>query len=137
MSQPHSSAADSADDEPLIDPAFARWRRAHRSASMVLGALAIVHCGMTIKLYAGWSRDAVWFLGAGLGLLLLAGMNVAHVGLAPCSMPTAPAVRAANWVFVLFGLGALLAIPEPQAAVIVAALLVQAVSSQRTLRVAT
>jgi hypothetical protein len=37
-------------------------------------------------------------------------------------------------VFVLFGLGALVAVPEPQAVVIVAALVLQAVASRWTLR---
>lgn len=121
-------------DAHPIDPAFAPWRNAHRAASFALGTLAILHSVLTAALFDSWSSDSVWFLGTGLGLLLLAGMNLAHVGLGPCTMPTAPAVRAANWVFVLFGLGALLAVPEPQAAVIVAALVVQAVSSHRTLR---
>jgi hypothetical protein len=120
-------------DGPLADPAFRRWRRVHRSASFTLGALATVHAAMTVQLYDRWSADAVWFLGTGLGLLLLAGMNLAHVGLEPCRLPTAAAVRAANWVFVVFGVGAFVAVPEPQAAVIVAALALQAAASHRTL----
>ena len=134
MSEPIVSADQSDAEAPPVDPAFAPWRNAHRSASLVLGVLAIVHIVLTVTLYASWSPDAVWFVGTGLGLLLLAGMNLAHVGLGPCTMPTAPAVRVANWVFVLFGLAALLAVPEPQAMVIVAALVVQAVASRRTLR---
>jgi hypothetical protein len=49
-------------------------------------------------------------------------------------LPTAPAVRLSNWVYLLFGVGALAAVPEPQAVVIVVALITQAVASQRTLR---
>lgn len=134
MSEPNASGEQHEADAALSDPVFAPWRRAHRAASFVLGALAIVHAVLTVTLYDAWSPNAVWFLGTGLGLLLLAVMNLAHVGLGPCMMPTAPAVRTANWVFVLFGLGALAAVPEPQAALIVAALFVQAVSSHRTLR---
>jgi hypothetical protein len=119
---------------PEIDPSFAPWRTAHRSASIVLALLAIAHCALSVMIYDAWSPDAVWFVGTGLGLLFLAGMNLAHVGLVPCTMPTAPAVRVANWVFVLFGLGALVAVPEPQAVVIVAALVLQAVASRWTLR---
>ena len=129
MSEPIASA-----DHSGIDPVFAPWRTAHRSASFVLVLLAIAHCLLAVTIYDAWSPDAVWFVGTGLGLLLLAGMNLAHVGLGPCTMPTAPAVRASNWVFVLFGFGALVAVPEPQAAVIVAALVAQAVASHRTLR---
>jgi len=120
--------------ESPVDPAFARWRRAHRAASYVLAVLALIHSALTATLYASWSANAVWFLGTGLGLLLLSGMNLAHVGLGPCTLPTARAVRAANWVFVAFGVGAFLAVPEPQAAIIVAALALQAGASQRTLR---
>lgn len=75
-------------------------------------ALSLVHSVLTVTLYDAWSPDAVWFLGTGLGLLFLTAMNLAHVGLGPCTMPTAPAVRAANWVFVLFGFGALVAVPS-------------------------
>ncbi|MGH9660977.1 MAG: hypothetical protein ACRD96_20690 [Bryobacteraceae bacterium] len=89
---------------------------------------------MTVFLYDQWSPGTVWFLGTGLGLMLLAVMNLAHVGLEPCRMPTAPAVRAANWVFALFGGGAVVAVPELQAFVILAALVAQAISSHRTLR---
>lgn len=77
----------------------------HRGAAAVLGVFSALHPVVTPWVYGEWSADAVWFVGTGLGLLLLAGMNVAHVGLAPCDLPTAPAVRVANWVFVAFGFG--------------------------------
>ena len=117
-----------------IDPAFRVWRASHRAASVVLGIIAIAHTVMTAVLYSEWTPNAVWFLGTGMGLLLLAVMNFAHVGLGPCTMPTAPVVRVANWAFFLFSIGALVAVPEPQAGVIVIALLVQAIASQKTLR---
>ncbi|HXV85451.1 MAG TPA: hypothetical protein VD793_02075 [Gemmatimonadales bacterium] len=117
----------------LTDPAFARWRRVHRSASFVLAGLGALHSALTPVLYRAWSPGAVWFLGTGLGLLLLSVMNLAHVGLVPCTLPTAPAVRAANWVFLLFGIGALIAVPQPQAVVIVVALVAQAVGGHHTL----
>jgi hypothetical protein len=119
--------------EPPMDPAFAKWRRVHRGASLVLALIAVVHSALTFRFYDTWSPNAVWFLGTGLGLLLLAVTNLAHVGIEPCRMPTTPLVRAANWLFVVFGFGALVAVREPQAAVIVLALLTQAVSAHRTL----
>ena len=81
----------------------------------------------------GWVPEAVWFLGTGLGLLLLALMNLAHVGLGPCPQPTAVAVRYVNWFFVAFGVAAVVAVPEPQAYVVLAALLGQALAGTRTL----
>lgn len=121
-------------DAPATDPALAPWRHIHRAASVVLAALAIVHSLLTSMLYDSWSPDALWFLGTGLGLALLAAMNLALVGSNLRPLPAARALLVANWAFVVFGLGALIAVPEPQAAVIVAALVAQAVSSHRTLR---
>jgi hypothetical protein len=132
MSVPDEPATDQT-DQPLADPAFRVWRRVHRSASLALALVASAHAALTAVFYEQWSANAVWFLGTGLGLLLLAVMNLAHVGLEPCRMPTAPALRAANWVFAVFGIGAFVAVPQPQAAVIVVALIAQAVSAHRTL----
>jgi hypothetical protein len=42
-------------------------------------------------------------------------------------------VRWANWIFLLFGIGAVVAVPEPQAFVVVSALAVQAVVAHWTL----
>lgn len=116
-----------------VAPSFGRWRRAHRVASGVLIGMGLMHCAVTPIAYSTWSPDAAWFLGTGLGLVLLGVFNWGHVGLEPCRMVTAPLVRVANWVYTLFGVGALVAVPEPQAAVIVAALLVQAIASRQTL----
>lgn len=99
-----------------------------------MGALAIAHCAMTVAFSMSRPSDAVWLLGTGLGLLLLAAMNLAHVGLVPCAMPTAPVVRASNWVFVLFSVGALVVAPEPLGAMIAVALVVQAGAGHRTLK---
>jgi hypothetical protein len=121
-------------DAPATDPALAPWRRIHRAASLVLAALAIMHSLLTSMLYDSWSPDALWFLGTGLGLALLAAMNLAQLAVHARTLLTARVLFAANWAFVVFGLGALIAVPEPQAAVIVAALVIQAVSSHRTLR---
>ena len=69
--------------------------------------------------YSRWSPGAVWFLGTGLGLLLLGAINWTHVGMEPCERPTAPIIRWANVVFLLFGFGAVAAVDEPQAWVVV------------------
>jgi hypothetical protein len=61
-------------------------------------------------------------------------MNWAHVGLEPCSLPTAVAVKWANWVYAAFGVAALIAVPQPHAFVLVAALTAQALASQHTLQ---
>jgi len=113
--------------------AFSFWRGIHRISSGVVGVIALVHCGMTFVLYDTWSPNAVWFLGAGIGLLSIAIINLAHVGLEPCTQPTARVVRWLNLLFVGLGIAALVAVPEPQAVLIVAGLLGQAVASFFTL----
>jgi hypothetical protein len=110
------------------------WRRVHRAATGTLAVISILHCSLTFSIYAGWTPDSVWFFGTGLGLLFLAVVNWAHVGLGPCDLPTAVVVRWGNWVFAVFGVTAVLAVPEPQAYVILALLVIQAVASMNTLR---
>jgi hypothetical protein len=113
---------------------FKAWRRLHRAASAVLAGLATLHSALTPLLYGAWTREALWFLGTGLGLFLLAAVNWAHVGTEPCRQPTAPLIRWANVGYLAFGIGALLAVPEPQAFVIVASLAAQALAGWATLR---
>jgi len=112
---------------------FRAWRRLHLGASGVLGAMALLHSALTPALYNGWGPDAAWFLGTGLGLLLLAIVNWTHLGLEPCRLPTAAVLRWANAGFLGFGGAAAIAVPEPPAYVIVAGLAAQALASWRTL----
>lgn len=120
-------------ESPILTPAYVFWRRFHRFASGLLAVIALTHSALTFVLHSGWSPDAVWFLGTGLGLLLLAGLNWTHIGIEPCRLPTARLVRVANWVFVLFGIGAVIAVPEPQAFAVQAALVGQALATRWTL----
>lgn len=113
---------------------FVVWRRVHRGASATIAITALLHVLLTTQLYERWSADALWFLATGLGLLLLAVVNWAHVGLEPCNQPTAPVVLWANLVYVLLGVAALLAVPQPQTVVLAVGLLVQAVAGRATLR---
>lgn len=113
---------------------FNSWRGLHLVASAVLASLATLHSALTPVLYDNWTQEALWFLGTGLGLLLLAVVNWTHVGLEPCRQPTAPLIRWANVAYLVFGVGALLAVPEPQAFVIVAALAAQVLAGWATLR---
>jgi len=114
---------------------FWGWRRVHLGATYSLAVIAVVHSGLTFHFYSRWTPDAVWFLGTGLGLLLLAGINRGHIGLGPCDMPTAPIVRGANVLFAVFGIAAVVAIPELRAYAVLACLIVQAVAAHFTLRV--
>ena len=68
-----------------------------------------------------------------LGLLLLAVLNLSHIGIEPCRRSTARLVRAANWIFAAFGCAAVIAVPEPQAFVAGTMLVVQAIVSGWTL----
>lgn len=122
-----------AGSEPHEVPSLRVWRGVHIVASGALSLLAVIHSGLTPVFYSRWSAGALWFLGTGLGLLLLGLLNLVHIGREPCRQPTARFVRLANWAFVLFGVGAVVTLPEPQAFVVTAALIVQAVTSHRTL----
>lgn len=108
-------------------------RRVHLAASGLVAVIALVHIGVMVPIYAEWSLDAVWFVGTGMGLLLIAGLNLAHIGEQPCYQPTARFVRAANWVYALFALTTLLAVQEAQAMALVLLLIVQAIVASRTL----
>ena len=114
---------------------FWAWRRVHLAATYSLAMIAVVHSGLTFHFHSAWTPEAVWFLGTGLGLLLLAAINRGHIGLGPCDMPTAPIVRGANVLFAAFGVGAVIAVPEPQAYAVLACLVVQAIAAHFTLRV--
>ena len=122
-----------ASDSPVLTPAYVFWRRFHLFASGLLAVIALIHSALTFVLYRGWSPDSVWFLGTGLGLLLLAALNWTHIGVEPCRMPTARLVHVANWLFVLFGIGAVIAVPEVQAFAVQTALIGQAVAARWTL----
>ena len=120
----------------MTSPALYRWQSLHRWSSVLVGLVPLVHCTVTAVLYDGWRPDALWFLGSGMALLLLAAMNLAHVGFGrhgPCRQPTAPVVRWANWVFLVFGVAAPVAISEPQAVLIALGLGGQAAASVRSL----
>jgi hypothetical protein len=112
---------------------FTAWRRVHLFSSGLVGVIALAHCAVTFVFYKEWSQNAVWFFGTGVGLLSIAVMNIAHVGLEPCRQPTAPVIRLLDCLFVGLGLAAVVAVPEPQAYLVVVGLIGQAVASFVTL----
>lgn len=112
---------------------FGVWRRLHRTASAIIAITAVLHMIFASRFYTDWSAEALWFLATGLGLLLLAVLNWAHVGLEPCRQPTAPVVRWANVVYALLGVAALWAVPGPQTVVLMGCLMVQALAGHATL----
>lgn len=112
---------------------FAAWRILHRGAAGFIGAMGLLHSAATVVSFDAWGPDAVWFLGTGLSLTFLAVMNWAHVGLEPCRMPTAPVVRYSNVVYAVFGLAAIVALPQLHALVLTGALLAQALAGFFTL----
>ncbi len=117
----------------MTDQFYARARILHIAASMGAALIALAHSLLTWYFYATWAPEAVWFLGTGLGLLLLAALNLSHIGLEPCHMPTTRLVRLANWVFLAFAIAASVAVPEPQAYLLTLLVLVQAIVSRWTL----
>jgi hypothetical protein len=112
---------------------FARWRIVHRSATALVALMSLAHVALTAT-YDAWTPSAVWFAGTGLGLLALAVFNWAHVGLETCRLPTAPAVRGVNVVYALFGIAAVVAVPQAHAFLLLGALVTQALASWFTLR---
>jgi hypothetical protein len=116
-----------------VSAAFRWFRAVHLASTSVVAVLAIVHSGLTARLYSSWSPDAVWFLGTGLGLLLLAVLNWTHIGSEPCERPSAWVVRWANAGFAVFGLAAVAAVPVPQAYAIALGLVGQVVAGRWTL----
>lgn len=109
------------------------WRRLHVVASGLLLLLAVLHSGVTAFLYDTWAPRTAWFLGTGLGLLLLAALNLSHIGIEPCRQPTVRLVKAANWVFLVYGVAAVVAVPEPQAVAVLVGLAGQAIAAHATL----
>lgn len=120
-------------EQPGLTRAYSFWRRIHLGASWLLCLLALAHSALTFVLYSPWSADAVWFLGTGLGLLLLAVLNLTHIGVEPCRHFSARLVRLSNPVFALFGVAAVVAVPEPQAYAVLLGLVSQALAGQWTL----
>jgi hypothetical protein len=112
---------------------YSVWRRVHRTASYLVALISLVHIGVTFVMYDEWSPDAVWFVGTGVGLLCMAVVNIAHVGLEPCLQPTAPVVRRLNWLLVGLGVAAVVAVPQPQAYAILLGLIAQAAAGHATL----
>ena len=108
-------------------------RRIHLVASGIIAAIALVHIGLAVPIYREWNPDAVWFVGTGIGLLVLAALNLAHIGIEPCHMPTARFVRVVNWLYAIFALVTLLAVPEPQAVALAFLMIVQSIVASRTL----
>lgn len=129
-----SSGAPSHDPpETMPDRAYAILRACHLAASALVALIAIVHMAVTWPSYGSWSSDSLWFLGTGLGLLLLAVLNLSHIGIEPCRERGTRLVRISNWAYAVFGLAAVTAVPEPQAYLALAALSVQAIVSHWTL----
>lgn len=120
-------------EHEALPPGYPTWRRLHLLASWSVTVVGLAHCVVTVFAFRAWNQRAVWFLGAGLGVLLLGALNLAHIGLGPCRMPTTRFVRAANWAYLAFGAAALFAVPQPQAFALVLALGLQAIASRATL----
>lgn len=108
-------------------------RRIHVTASASVGLLGLAHSALTASFYSRWSANAAWFLGAGLGLTLLAVLNWAALD-ENSRGRVLVVTRWANRVFALFTLALVWAVPQPQAFVIATGVLVQAAVGQVTLK---
>ena len=54
-----------------VEHGFRPWRLLHLWSSRVLTAMAVVHVSATFLVQDAWGPSSVWFMGTGLGLLLL------------------------------------------------------------------
>lgn len=54
-------------------------RAVHITASVLIVALGLLHCGFTFINYSGISYDAAWFLGSGVAIVLAGFMNIAMI----------------------------------------------------------
>jgi hypothetical protein len=125
---------DSPDQEEFDLPAgYPGWRRVHLLASWIVTGVGVAHLAVAALSYDAWTARALWFVGAGLGVLVVGAMNLAHIGLGPCRMPTVRLVRIINGTYAVFGVAALIAVPEPQAVVLAVALGAQVVAGRATL----
>lgn len=85
----------------------------HKISSYVLLALGVLHTALTPLLSPGFSIEALWFAGTGLGLVFLGMFNLAvlhsptRFGLNLC--------LAANLAGLVYGVLIISILPEPQA----------------------
>ena len=112
---------------------YRHWRRLHIAASSLVGLIAIVHSVFTWFAYQSWTANAAWFLGTGLGLLLLSALNLSHIGIEPCRQPTTRLVHAANVAFLIYGVFVMWAVPQPPGIALVIGLTAQAIAGRATL----
>jgi hypothetical protein len=131
MTDTHAESADPGEER--LPEGYPGWRRMHLLASWLVTGIGLAHLGVAAFTFDGWTARATWFVGAGLGVLVVGAMNLAHIGLGPCRMPTVRFVRIVNAIYAIFGIAALLAVPEPQAVVLVVALAAQVVAGRATM----
>ena len=96
--------------------------RMHQVSTIILLVLGTLHTALTGPLYRALAPEAVWFAGTGLGLVLLGALNWA-VRRNPAEVTARRVCVVADWVLVVFGVAAVIAVPEPQAFVVLVAAL--------------
>lgn len=82
---------------------------------LVLGAL---HAALTPFLYRAPTPEAIWFVGTGVGLVLLGAVNQVARREAPRT-PVRRLALTANWAPAAFGVLVIIAVPRPQAVPVV------------------
>jgi hypothetical protein len=83
----------------------------HKVSAWTLIGLGILHTSLTPLFYSGFTVDALWFAGTGLGILFLGSFNLAilraHVLRTLCLI--------ANLIGSVYGILIVIVLPEPQA----------------------
>lgn len=80
--------------------------------ALLAGLLGIVHLALTPLVYAGWTIDALWFVGTGLAMVVAAAANVV-VGKAP-GLSARMSLAVINIAMCGFFAAAWLVLPGPQ-----------------------
>lgn len=95
-------------------------RRRHALSTGLLPVLGTLHTGLTPVLYRALTPEAVWFAGTGLGLVPLGAVNRVARQAAPRT-PVRRLALTANRALAAFGVLAVIAVPEPQALLVLGA----------------
>jgi hypothetical protein len=105
--------------------------RVHQVCSVGVAALSLVHLGYTVRFHQ-WNAGAVWFSAAGLAWLLLAVVNWAARADAN-ALRVRAVTRATNVVAALYVVAVVVAVPEPQAFLLAALVVGQALAGLKVL----
>lgn len=90
------------------------WRLTHKITTGLIIALGALHCAFTARNYESFSLDAMWFLGAGVAIILAGFLNVAALRVGASDWVIKYLCAAANLFFAALFAVALWLLSQPQ-----------------------